>query len=132
MAKETKMQREIRVEAERAAEQELNRKTYPNRLMDALSRALALGAEADVNATGMYFEVKFLDGGRVINVPYAYDTPMDEEYLQDLIYDVGILEFERDEARRLEQVRLTAMSKLSDEELKVLGLIKERDAFSRW
>jgi hypothetical protein len=57
---------------------------------------------------------------------------MDQEYLEDLVFEVTHLEFLREEERRLEQVRETALSKLSDEELKVLGLIKARPEYSRW
>jgi regulator of protease activity HflC (stomatin/prohibitin superfamily) len=53
-------------------------------------------------------------------------------------YEVANLEFLREEERRLEQVRVTALAKLSDEEIKVLGLQCAArgnwnlDAGSRW
>ena len=135
MTKLNKEQRESLARADAQAEQARLQAlvdAYPHRLMDALSRALALGAHADVDAPGMFFSVVFRDSGRVINVSYAYGGPMDQEYLEDLVFEVANLEFQREEERRLEQVRLTAMSKLSDEELLVLGLNKEQAHFSRW
>jgi hypothetical protein len=141
MAKLTKEQREALAVADAQAEQARLQAlvdAYPQRLMDALSRALAQGAHADVDAQGMFFSVVFRDSGRVINVSYAHGGPMDEEYLQDLIYEVANLEFQREEERRLEQVRVTALAKLSDEEIRVLGLQCAArgnwnlDAGSRW
>jgi hypothetical protein len=129
MTKLNKEQREALALADAAAERARLQAlvdTYPQRLMDALSRALAQGAHADVDAQGMFFSVVFRDSGRVINVSYAHGGPMDEEYLQDLLFEVGNLEFQREEERRLEQVRVTALAKLSDEEIKVLGLINAR------
>ncbi len=63
---------------------------------------------------------------------------MDEEYLQDLLFEVAHLEFLREEERRLEQVRVTALAKLSDEEIRVLGIqcaargTWNLDAGSKW
>jgi hypothetical protein len=125
MTKLNKEQREALAVADAQAEQARLQElvdAYPQRLMDALSRALAQGAHADVDAQGMFFSVVFRDSGRVINVSYAYGGPMDQEYLEDLVFEVANLEFLREEERRLEQVRVTALAKLSDEEIKVLGL----------
>jgi len=125
MTKLNKEQREALAVADAQAEQARLQElvdAYPQRLMDALSRALAQGAHADVDAQGMFFSVVFRDSGRVINVSYACGGPMDQEYLEDLVFEVANLEFLREEERRLEQVRVTALAKLSDEEIKVLGL----------
>lgn len=135
MTKLNKEQREALAVADAQAEQARLQAlidTYPHRLMYALSRALAQGAHADVDAQGMFFSVEFRDSGRVINVSYACGGAMDEEYLQDLLFEVANLEFQRAEELRREEVRVTALSKLSDEELKVLGLIKARPEYSKW
>jgi hypothetical protein len=123
MAKETKAKSELRVAIEADAAARATADSYPARLMDALSRALALGAHASVDAQGMTFDVVLSDFERVTRVPYAYATPQDEMRLKDLLFEVGNLEFEREEARRLDQVRETALAKLSPEEQKVLGLV---------
>jgi hypothetical protein len=135
MTKLNKEQREALAVADAQAEQARLQAlvdVYPQSLMYALSRALAQGAQVGVDAQGMFFSVEFRDSGRVINVSYAYGGPMDEEYLQDLLFEVANLEFQRAEELRREEVRVTALSKLSDEELKVLGLIKARPEYSKW
>ena len=98
------------------------REFYPYRLMDALSRALAMGCIGDVNPIEMTFTITFRDSGRVISVPYEYNEFMADEYLEDLRISVGNLEFAAALEAELQATRERALAKLTDAERAALGV----------
>lgn len=119
MAKETKAQRELRLEAERQARQEAMQADYPTLLLDTLERATKLNYELKV------VEAKFVVREWNTSATWAM-TPLysedSQDVLESLVYDVESEEEKRAEAERRYQAKQTALNKLTKEERELLGL----------
>jgi len=128
MARETAMQRNARLERERLAREEAERKTYPARLMLALDRATT-SFNYELTVQDQEFVLRDRDADRyskdTFYLSYAYDSDS-YQALESLEYDLNEKAAERAERERRVAVKKEAERKvrelLSDEERELLGL----------
>ena len=121
MARETKVQREAREEGERLDRCMEYRSKYPERLMDALGRAMKLG-----------WDISVVDGEFRVNtgeacfhgIPFAMGlVDWDHTHtFEELVSAIGIAEDKHKEEERMERIRKAALEKLSSEEREALGI----------
>ena len=126
MARETKAEREARETAELAAYQTQFVSEYPARLLNLVYEYGTLGCDFRVkrDESLFYFETDHSS----YNLPdkiYGYGIGVDGT-LQSVEYEIESYRREEEEKRRLRNVRLEAMRKitevLNDEERNLLGL----------
>lgn len=121
MARETKAQREARLELEAAQRLEVAKATYVERMMAVLRRASKQNFELDV-AESMRFLVTDRDGREdYFYVSPAWDESADME-LVELEQSVAWKEERAAEAERQYNLRKNALAKLTDEERRALSL----------
>ena len=121
MARETKAQREARLEAEHVARVAVARATYPERMMAVLERATKENFELEVK--NLMFKVEDRDERRVS--PYMVQPTWSDVADMDLYsleVAVELKEEARAESERLSQLRRQAFLKLTEEEQQALGL----------
>jgi hypothetical protein len=121
MAKETKAQREARLELEHEGRLAMARATYTERMMAVLERAVRENFELTVK--GNQFLVADRDERRVS--PYAVQPVWSETADMDLYsleVSVELKEEASAELVRKAQVRGKALAKLTEEERELLGL----------
>lgn len=124
MARKTKAEREqeaLRKHAEEVAERKAS---WQGLLMSALARATARGFDITVSKDSRHFVVRFVnefDDCVKSNLPYGWEMYEDTWNLEQLVYELDRLDHRDAEAARVEEVKRTALLKLSDEERKVLG-----------
>ena len=121
MARETKAQREARLEAEQALRVEVAKSTYTQRMMAVLTRAVKENFELEVK--NMLFKVEDRDDRR--SSPYMLYpewTTVSDMALYDLELAVELKEEARAESERLSALRRQAFLKLTEEEQNALGL----------
>ena len=121
MARETKAQREARLEAEQAFRVEVAKSTYTQRMMAVLTRAVKENFELEVK--NMLFKVEDRDDRR--SSPYMLYpewTTVSDMALYDLELAVELKEEARAESERLSALRRQAFLKLTEEEQNALGL----------
>ena len=121
MARETKAQREARLELEAAQRLEVAKATYVERMMAVLRRASKQNFELDVSES-MRFLVTDRDGREdYFYVSPAWDESADME-LEELEQSVEWKEEAAADAERLRNLRKNALAKLSEEERTALGV----------
>ena len=121
MARETRAQREARLEAEQALRVEVAKATYTQRMMAVLTRAVKENFELEVK--NMLFKVEDRDDRR--SSPYMLYpewTTVSDMALYDLELAVEFKEEARAESERRANLRTTALNKLTEEEREALGL----------
>ena len=121
MAKETKAQREARMETETAQRVAVAKATYTERMMALLERAVKENFELTVE--NQCFTVRNRDarGFDSYAVTPAWNDMADCE-LYELEMAVESKEEEREERERLAKAKATALAKLTKEEKELLGL----------
>jgi len=119
MAKETRAQREERLDAERQEQLLARAETFPARLMNLLERATNMNFALTVK--NAEFRVEDRDDGSVTFLPLEF-TDRADCLLDDLEWAVQKKETAEAEAERRLLLRTTALSKLSKEEREALGL----------
>jgi len=121
MAKETKAQREARLEAETAAMTAVAKATYTERMMAVLERAL--NENFELNVSNGLFVVEDRDSRgdapHFVNPMWTETADMD---LYSLEVEVELKEEASAELVRKAQVRGKALAKLTEEERELLGL----------
>jgi hypothetical protein len=121
MARETKAQREARLEAEQALRVEVAKSTYTQRMMAVLTRAVKENFELEVK--NMLFKVEDRDDRRSSTyMLYPEWTTVSDIALYDLELAVELKEEARAESERLSALRRQAFLKLTEEEQNALGL----------
>ena len=121
MARETKAQREARLEAERLERVAVAKATYVERMVAVLRRASKQNFELDVSES-MRFLVTDRDGREdYFYVSPAWDESADME-LVELEQSVEWKEERAAEAERQYNLRKNALAKLTDEERKALNV----------
>lgn len=121
MPRETAMQRNARLEAERANREALSRATYMSRVMGVLERATKANFELEVKDEQFVLEDRDDRRGGTYRFPAQWSTEADNA-LANLEWEVEHKEEAEREAARRAQVRAQALSKLSAEERELLGL----------
>lgn len=128
MTRETKAERIAREAQERFARQEKLAESWPTRLLALLERAQYTDFELRIR------DQKFVisDGGPFQGSPWLHNereleftlehSDANEKTLSDLEWQVDSREEQLREAERQLQLKKSALSKLTDEERKVLGL----------
>jgi len=121
MARETKAQREARLEAERLERVAVAKATYVERMMAVLRRATKQNFELEVLET-----MRFLVTNRDSREDYFYVSPSWSEQadmdLNELEWSVESKEEAAAEAERRANVRANALAKLTSEERELLKL----------
>jgi hypothetical protein len=121
MARETKAQREARLEAETAAMTAVAKASYNERMMAVLERAVRENFELTVK--GNQFLVADRDERRASPFfVYAEWTVVSDMALYELEVNVELKEEARAEREKRANVRATALAKLTTEERAELGL----------
>lgn len=121
MARETKAQRWAREHAEMKALDEIEVRTYPERLMCVMQRACQSNFELQV-VDGQFFLYDRDKRQREefwLTVDHNCDS---EEVLQTLTFEVNYKLTEQEKANRKFHLKQAALAKLSDEERELLGL----------
>ena len=121
MARETKAQRDARLEAELQARLSVAKATYVERMMAVLERATKENFELEVK--DMLFKVEDRDERRRVPhfLPPAWTETADMD-LYSLEVSVELKEEARAEREQKALVRATALAKLTAEEREELGL----------
>jgi hypothetical protein len=123
MARETKAQREARLEAERLAQVAVAKMTYTERMMLVLSRAVKENFELTVDADANEFKLSDRDS-RFRNEYWV--PPVWAEVADVQLYELEMAVEDKEEARaereKRANVRATALAKLTTEERAELGL----------
>lgn len=121
MAKETKAEREARLQQEQAERHEQERVTYPARLMTLLERACNLSYTLEVCAGAFVVCNRNESDCNVYKLfpSYSKDT---EEHLQNFEWDVTYTEQERAKAAKEREARAAALAKLTPEECRLLNV----------
>jgi hypothetical protein len=121
MARETKAQREARLEAERLAQVAVAKATYTERMMALLARAVRENFEMTVDAN----EFKLSDRDSRFRNEY-WVPPVWAEVADVQLYELEMAVEDKEQARaereQKAQARAAALSKLSKEERELLGL----------
>jgi hypothetical protein len=121
MARETKAQREARLEVETAAMTAVAQATYTERMMAVLERAVKENFELAVS--NGKFVVEDRDNRRADTFRvYPEWTVVSDAALYDLEVSVELKEEARAEREQRANVRATALAKLTTEERAELGL----------
>jgi hypothetical protein len=129
MARKTKLELAIERQAEREAELVIERAEYPGKLRNLLERAISLECQVELLT-------KEDDLGFSISKPRCQNyfrfsepawiswtfTPASEIELNSLSWLLDSEEQDMEERRKAQELRKQAISKLTDEERKVLGL----------
>jgi hypothetical protein len=121
MARETRAEREVRLEAEHQAQLAVAKASYTERMMAVLARAVKENFELEVK--DMLFKVEDRDERR--SAPHFLQPAWTETADMDLYsleVSVELKEEERADAERRANLRATALTKLSKEEREALGL----------
>jgi len=122
MARETKAQREARLEAERLAQVAVARATYTDRMMALLARAVRENFEMTVDAN----EFKLSDRDSRFRNEY-WVSPVWTEVADVQLYELEMAVEDKEQARAEREqranVRAAALAKLSAEERAELGLL---------
>jgi hypothetical protein len=122
MARETKAQREARLEAERLAQVAVARATYTDRMMALLARAVRENFEMTVDAN----EFKLSDRDSRFRNEY-WVAPVWAEVADVQLYELEMAVEDKEQARAEREqranVRAAALAKLSAEERAELGLL---------
>lgn len=121
MAKETKAQREARLEAERQAEMAVAKATYTERMMAVLERAVKENFELEVRNS--LFVVQDRDNRR--STPFFLNpvyTDLNDMDLFELEVAVDSKKEERWKREQKAQARTAALAKLTKEERELLNL----------
>jgi hypothetical protein len=121
MAKETKAQRDARLEAERLAQVEVAKSTYTDRMMAVFARATKMNFDLDVK------DAKFIVHDRDSNHREVYSVdPVWSELADSDLYSLEMaVEFKEEvaaERERKANLRATALAKLTAEERELLNL----------
>lgn len=126
MARETVAQRHERLHAEREARLVKEVAEYPERLMNALTRATAAYFELTVRDNK--FQLNNRNNGRydsVVSLAYAH-SPNSQEQLESLEWHLDTYERQLAEEKRLREVKAEALRKvnelLTEEERELLNL----------
>lgn len=123
MARETKAEREARVERENAEYHAAQVAAWPKRLMENLERATMHGWEVSVKAGK--FEVSFYDSyndRETKRFNYTASEYNDWDSMERLEWELDSADRREEEATRKANLRAAALSKLSKEEREELGL----------
>jgi hypothetical protein len=121
MARETKAQREERLEAERQARWDVARATYTERMMTVFARAVKMNFELTVDSNS--FSLSDRDERRATPfLVYPTWSELADSDLLDLEQAVEWKEEAAAEAERLRNLRQTALAKLTDEERRALSV----------
>jgi hypothetical protein len=122
MARETKAQREARLEAERLAQVAVARATYTERMMALLARAVRENFEMTVDAD----EFKLSDRDSRFRNEY-WVAPVWAEVADVQLYELEMAVEDKEQARAEREqranVRAVALAKLTAEEREELGLL---------
>ena len=122
MARETKAQREARLEAERLAQVAVARATYTERMMALLARAVRENFEMTVDAD----EFKLSDRDSRFRNEY-WVAPVWAEVADVQLYELEMAVEDKEQARAEREqranVRAAALAKLTAEEREELGLL---------
>jgi len=121
MARETRAQREERLEAERQARMAVARATYTERMMTVFARAVKMNFELTVDLNT--FSLSDRDERRA--TPFLVYPTWSELADSDLYTLEMAVEWKEEavaEAERLRNLRQTALSKLTNEERQALNL----------
>jgi hypothetical protein len=121
MARETKAQRDARLEAELQARLSVAKATYTERMMAVLARATKENFELEVK--DMLFKVEDRDERRVS--PYVVQPAWSETADMDLYsleLSVELKEEARAKREHVSKLRASALAKLTAEERELLGL----------
>lgn len=121
MAKETKAQREARLEAERLANVAVAKATYTERMMAVLERAVNENFDLTVKANQFLVEDRDHRRGNIFLVDPVW-SPVNDMVLYELEVSVELKEEARAEREQKAAVRATALAKLTSEERAELGL----------
>jgi hypothetical protein len=121
MARETKAERLVREELERAAYEAEMAATYPQRLMAMLERATKQNFELEVREGKFVLTDRDDHFDRVVELTLTYSTE-NQEGLHELDWRVDMKEEAEREAARKAAVKQAALAKLSKEERELLGL----------
>lgn len=126
MARETAMQRNARLDAERRARLEQEQAAYPARLMAVLERVSAQ-PRFELSVRNGFFVVNDRDSRYDVDYQLAYSWSNDtQSALENLEWKLEDLEAEQAEQRRRASVRESAKRKalevFSEEERELLGL----------
>jgi predicted nucleic acid-binding protein len=121
MARETKAQRDARLEAERLARVEVAKATYTERMMAVFARATKMNFDLDVK------DAKFVVHDRDSNYREVYSVdPVWSELADSDLYSLEMaVEFKEEvaaERERKANLRATALAKLTAEEREALSL----------
>ena len=121
MAKESKASREARAAASHAMFLDEQRVTYPNRLMDAMTRALKINFELSVEQ--MSFMLRDRDERYPAKMPLDYQYSEDaDSRLSEFEWDVERKEEAERESNRRFLAKQVALAKLTEEEKELLEL----------
>lgn len=122
MARETKVQREERLQAELAAFYAEQERLWPTRLMSVLERAVKVNFTLTVEDS--FFALREPNAGRY-DTKFFVNLRCSSAALEDLDaleFKVKCVEDEVREAQRKLEVKANALAKLTAEEREVLGL----------
>lgn len=121
MAKETKAQRQERLDAERQQHLAVAKATYTERMMAVFARASKMNFELEANQTA-----QFLVSNRDDRYEYFYVDPVWSEDANSVLWDleeaVSDKEAAAAERDRVANLRATALAKLTAEERQALSL----------
>ncbi len=95
--------------------------SYPERLMKALGRATKLGWDISVVDEAFCVSARSKDA-RLVRLPYSIPFSAWHNDIEDLVADLTIAEKKAEKERRMENLRSTALAKLTMDERKSLGL----------
>jgi hypothetical protein len=119
--KETKAQKQARIEAAELAHQEELIAAYPAAVVSVLERACKVGFELTVS-DGKFKVVDHSNRSEVVARLGVQYTDEDQGSLEDLTYEVENKETLQRESQRNFQLRQQALAKLTPEELKAFGI----------
>lgn len=129
MARETKVQRDARIETEREQQLTFEQQEYPKRMMIALERA-SNNFNFELTVVEQQFYVQNRDTYVDFTISPTWNREVWELYaLEDEMEKMGK---QRQEEARKEQAITAALNKLTKEERELLELIPARDYTSKW
>ena len=121
MTKPTKAEKLAAAEQRQREYDEQVQNEYPQRLMNVLNAAQTEGYEVAVNGSTMSFLVwDYNNSAFKTPLTLAYSSESNDS-LDSLSFEVRLKFEKRKEQERLANVKANALSKLSDEERRVLG-----------
>jgi hypothetical protein len=119
MARETKVEREVRLQEEERA----SREAYPKRLMSALKKSLEYGFELSIKDMSFIIEYYKHHHNVYKNINIPLEGSFSNDTLEELEYELDKRDRLKEVGRQKAQLRLSAISKLTPEECGVLGII---------